>query len=139
MTSGVWTVRSRAAFRLAPTILAALMLAAWSGPSSAAACFRYGEIVTLTGHYAVQVQPPKDGIVRDVRNDAGRRADLLVLDTPLCVDSDALSNAVSAATTIQLHCPAIVASDGSALSATGRLLGAFTGNGHTPVLLVCQG
>jgi len=116
-----------------------LASALWSGPASAAACFRYGDVVTLTGSHFTLVAPAADGIVRDPRNDAARRADLLVLNSPFCVNADELSVGVSEALTIQLNCPAAVdVTDGSTVTLTGRLMGAYTGNGHTPVLLACQ-
>ncbi len=100
--------------------------------------FRYGEVVTLTGSHFALVAPPADGIVRDPRNDAARRADLLVLNSSFCVNADELSGGVSEALTIQLNCPAVDVTDGSTITLTGRLVGAYTGNGHTPVLLACQ-
>jgi hypothetical protein len=122
------------------TGLMAVVLASalWSGPASAAACFRYGEVVTLTGSHFTLAPPPADEIVRDPRNDAARRADLLILSAPYCVNADALSAGVSEASTIQLNCPAVDVTDGSNVTLTGRLIGAHTGNGHTPVLLACQ-
>ncbi len=117
--------------------MAAITIAFWASPA-AAECFRYGDVVTLTGAHLTLAAPPDDGVIRDPRHDAARRADLLVLDTPLCVNADVLSQGVSAATSIQLHCPMIDVADGSVISVTGRLLGAATGNGQTPVLLSCQ-
>jgi len=119
--------------------LAAFAVAAilTSLPATAGECFRYGAVVTLSGHYAAGVLPGVDGIVRDLRTDAGRRADVLSLDAPLCVDADVLSAGVPAALSVQVHCPVKDVPDGSALSLTGRLVGARLGNGHTPVLLVC--
>ncbi len=70
----------------------------------------------------------------DRRRDAGRTADVLY-GVPLCVASDDLSDGVPAATDVQVLCPDLLA--GSKIAVTGRLLGAHTGNGHTPVLLVC--
>lgn len=117
----------------------ALVLAAtaWSAPALAADCFRYGEIVTLSGHYFAEVAPADDGVVRDPINDAARRATLLRLTQPYCVNADVLSRGVATALNIQLSCPALHQADGSALSVTGRLLGAHTGNGQTPVMLMC--
>lgn len=127
-------------FGFAAAALTALVMAVSfaNEPAFAGDCFRYGEIVTLSGHYASAVLPGADGVVRDLRTNAGRRADLLSLDSPLCVDADVLSGGVAGAMTVQVHCPVRDAADGSALSLTGRLLGADTGNGHTPVLLVCR-
>ena len=110
----------------------------WSGSAAVADCFRYGQIVTLTGHYLLQVSPPDDGIVRDSRNDAARRATILSLASPFCVDADAISSGVAAALTVQLNCPDVHQANASNLSVRGRLLGAHTGNGHPPVLLMCQ-
>lgn len=121
-----------------PILLVAVLAAtAWPGSARAAECFRYGETVTLSGHYFAHVAPPDDGVVRDARNDVARRAALLSLVTPYCVAGDDVSRGVSAALSVQLNCPAIQAADGMELSVTGRLLGAHTGNGHTPVLLMC--
>jgi hypothetical protein len=116
----------------------ALAIIAWSGSAAAADCFRYGQSVTLTGQYLVQVAPPDDGVVRDPRNDAARQATLLSLASPFCVDADAISVGVAAAVTVQLNCVAVHPANGSRLSVKGRLLGAHTGNGHPPVLLMCQ-
>lgn len=121
-----------------PILLVAVLAGTvWSGSARAAECFRYGETVTLSGHYFAHVAPPDDGIVRDARNDVARRAALLSLAAPYCVAGDDVSRGVTAALSVQLNCPAIQAADGMALSVTGRLLGAHTGNGHTPVLLMC--
>ncbi len=129
----------RASFARTSLLIGAVLAAAsWSGAASAAACFRYGEVVTLSGQYFTEVAPAADGVVRAPLQDAARRADILFLNTPYCVDADVLSGGVSAASEIQLHCPATGAADGSVLSLTGRLFGAHTGNGHTPVLLACQ-
>ena len=117
----------------------ALVLAAtaWSGAAAAADCFRYGEVVTLSGQYFAEVAPADDGVVRDPINDAARRATLLKLTARYCVNTDILSRGVTAALSIQLHCPAVHPTDGSELSLEGRLLGAHSGNGQTPVMLMC--
>jgi hypothetical protein len=52
--------------------------------------------------------------------------------------ADTVNRSVSAALTIQLNCPAVRPADGSDLSLKGRLIGAHTGNGQTPVLLMCS-
>jgi hypothetical protein len=116
-----------------------LAATAWSAPAAAAAadCFHYGQTVTLSGHYFAAVAPADDGITRDPINDAARRSTLLTLTTPYCVDADVLSHGVATALTVQLHCPALHPADGSELSVTGRLLGAHTRNGQTPVVLMC--
>jgi hypothetical protein len=104
-------------------------------PALAGGCVQFGATVTLTGRYVLDVlapQPPGD---YDRRRDAGRTADVLYLASPLCVASDDLSDGVPAATDVQVLCPDLLA--GSKIAVTGRLLGAHTGNGHTPVLLVC--
>ena len=123
----------------ANAVLATVALAAilWSGPA-AGACFRYGDVVTLSGSHFNLVAAPVDGVIRAPQNDAARRADLLMLDAPFCVNADTLSGSVSGAATVQLNCPAIDVPDGSSVTLTGRLIGADTGNGHTPVILSCQ-
>ena len=68
----------------------------------------------------------------------GRTSDLLILDTPLCIDANPISHGIAAAADVQLLCPGLAVLDGAATSLTGRLVGAHTGNGHTPVLLVCR-
>lgn len=119
-------------------LLLVLAAATWSGPAAASpGCYRYGEVVTLSGQYFASVAPVDDGIVRDPINDAARRATLLTLASPFCVDADIVSRSVADALTIQLYCPALHPADGSALSVEGRLLGAHTRNGQTPVLLMC--
>ena len=121
-----------------PVLIAVAFIAiAWSGSAMAAGCYRYGEIVTLSGHYFAEVAPVDDGVIRDPLEDAARRATLLELTMPFCVDADIVSLASPSAMSIQLNCPAIHPTDGSALSIEGRLLGAHTGNGQTPVLLMC--
>ena len=134
--TGARTSRAR---RLAGLRALLVMLAAAtvSGPAAAADCFHYGQVVTLSGQYFALVAPADDGLVRDPRNDAARRATLLSLGSPFCVDTDDISRGLSAALTIQLSCPAIHPADGSNVSLTGRLLGAHTDNGQTPVLLMC--
>ena len=117
----------------------ALAAIALQAPASASApCFRYGDIVTLTGRYAPLLAPPDDGIVRADRNDAARRADVLALSESFCVAADNLSIAIPAALSIQIRCPAVKSASGATISLTGRLLGAHTGNGHIPVILACQ-
>ncbi len=118
-------------------LVVALAAIAWSASASAADCYRYGEIVTLSGHYFAKVAPADDGVARDPLTDAARRATLLKLTTSFCVDADIVSLGSPSAMSIQLSCPAIHPADGSALSIKGRLLGAHTGNGQTPVLLMC--
>lgn len=108
-----------------------------ASPALAKECAQYGDVVTLGGQYGFSVLADgRDG--SDGIGDAGERANLLFLDTPLCIDSDPVSKGVSDVTSIQLHCPVLQASDGNVLSLTGQLVGAHTGNGHTPVLLVCN-
>ena len=114
-----------------------LALIAFSASATAAECYRYGQIVTLSGQYFSLVAPADDGIVRDPINDRARRATLLELTTSYCVDADIVSRSVAAALTIQLYCPDVHPADGTELSIKGRVLGAHTGNGQTPVLLMC--
>ena len=113
--------------------LAALLAAS---PALADTCQRYGAIVTLSGAFSPGVLATVIGH-DDPRGNAGRTADLLILDRPLCVDSNTMSAGVPAAANVQLLCPALAAESGAAIMLTGRLIGAHTGNGHTPVLLGC--
>jgi len=114
--------------------LAAIVALALPASAEAAPCARFGDMVTLSGRYVSHVvAAASPGPVEPV---AKRTSDLLYLATPLCVDSDDLSEGVSAAGNVQVLCPDLAAA--SQVSITGRLLGAHTGNGHTPVLLVCQ-
>ena len=106
-------------------------------PADAAECMHYGATVTLRGIFDPAVlSTPSDPL--DTQLLLGRAADLLVLDTPLCVAADAVSEGILAAADIQLLCPNLAAKSGGAASITGRLVGAHTGNGQTPVLLVCN-
>ena len=114
-----------------------LALIAFSASATAAECYRYGQIVTLSGQYFAHVAPVDDGVVRDPINDLARRATLLELTTPYCVDADIVSRSVPAALSIQLNCPDVHPADGTELSIKGRVLGAHTHNGQTPVLLMC--
>jgi hypothetical protein len=106
-------------------------------PALASECLQYGDVVTLDGQYGFAVladgRNGTDGI-----GDASEHANLLFLDSPLCITPDPVSGGVSDVTSIQLHCPALQANNGNALSLTGQLVGAHTGNGHTPVLLICK-
>lgn len=117
------------------SLVVALSLIA--SPALANECLRYGDVVTLGGQYGFAVlaegRNGTDGI-----GDASEHANLLFLDSPLCITTDPVSMGVSGVTSIQLHCPALLANDGNVLSLTGQLVGAHTGNGHTPVLLVCN-
>lgn len=134
-------MRDPAVSRHAVLVLGGLALAVIAFQDSASAsvpCFRYGEIVTLTGRYAELAAPPGDGIVRAARNDTARLSDLLALNESYCVTADNLSRAIQAALSIQLRCPDIDPAEDSTISVTGRLLGAHTGNGHIPVILACQ-
>ncbi len=129
--------RRRPPMGLPVILLIALAVTVWSASVATAGCFRYGDTVTLSGQYFAAVAPPDDGIARDPRNDAARRATLLVMATPFCVDADIVSLSVPPALSIQLNCPALHPADGSELSLKGRLIGAHTSNGQTPVLLMC--
>ncbi len=132
-----WLTRGRPPIGLPVVLMVALAAIAWSASANAAECFRYGEIVTLTGQYFAKVAPVDDGVVRDPINDLARRATLLRLTTPFCVDADIVSRSVPPALSIQLYCPALHPADGSQLSIKGRVLGAHTHNGQTPALLMC--
>lgn len=104
-------------------------------PAHADGCARFGAMITLSVRYVLHVlaaQPPGD---YDHRRDEGRTSNLLYLASPLCVASDVLSEGVPAATDVQVLCPNLAA--GSQVSVTGRLFGAHTNNGQTPILLVC--
>ena len=114
-----------------------LALIASSASASAAACYHYGQTVTLSGQYFAKVAPVDDGVIRDPINDLARRATLLELTTPYCVDADIVSRSVPASLSIQLYCPALHPVDGTELSIKGRVLGAHTHNGQTPVVLMC--
>ena len=133
-----YLTRRRPPIGLPVFLLIVLAAGAWSASATAADCFRYGQVVTLSGRYFAGVAPVDDGVVRDQLHDAARRVNLLSLTTPFCVNADTVSRGVKAASTIQLHCPAIHPADGSALSLKGRIVGAHTGNGQTPVLLMCR-
>lgn len=106
-----------------------------SPPAFAGECARFGEMVTLTGHYVLHVLAAPAAGTHDARRDAGRTANLLYLAAPLCIASDDLSEGVPAATDLQVLCPNVVAGGGTSI--TGRLFGAHAGNGQTPILLVC--
>ncbi len=129
--------RRRPPIGLPVLLVVALAAIAWSASASAAECYRYGQVVTLAGHYFAKVAPPDDGVVRDPLEDTSRRATLLRVNTPFCIDADIVSRGIPMAMNIQLNCPALHPADGSALSIKGRLRGAHTGNGQTPVLLAC--
>jgi hypothetical protein len=106
-------------------------------PAAAAQCMHYGATVTLHGIFDPAVlSQPSDPL--DTELLPGRTSDLLVLDAPLCIAADAVSKGIRAATDVQLLCPELAGKSGVAASVTGRLVGAHTGNGHTPVLLVCN-
>lgn len=114
-----------------------VVLSLIASPALAKECLHYGDVVTLGGQYGFAVvavgRNGTDGI-----GDASEHANLLFLDAPFCITDDPVSKGISDVTSIQLHCPALEASDGNVLSLTGQLVGAHTGNGHTPVLLVCK-
>ena len=125
-----YVVRNGAAASKA--ILAALCV--WPA-QAAATCARYGDVVTLAGRYVLQVVAPLPAGTGDREPIEKRTANLLYLSSPLCVESDDLSEGIPAATNVQVLCPDLAAA--SQISITGRLFGADTGNGQTPVLLVC--
>jgi len=120
-------------------MLQGLLIAAclFALPADAAECMRYGATVTLQGVFdAAVLSRPSDRL--DAQLIPGRTADLLVLETPLCIKADSVSDGILAATDVQLLCPELTVRSGGAVSVTGRLVGAHTGNGHTPLLLVCN-
>jgi hypothetical protein len=92
--------------------------------------------VSLTGQFvpAVLAMNGND----DPLGEPGRTADLLVLASSLCVAGDVVSPVVLAAASVQVHCPDFVPAPNGPTTITGRLVGANTGNGHTPILLVCR-
>ena len=132
-----WLTHRRPPIGMPVILIVALAAIAWSASASAAECFRYGQTVTVSGHYFADAAPIDDGVIRDPLNDAARRATLLKLTTPFCVNADGVSTGIAAALTVQLNCPGVHPADGSELSLKGRLIGAHTGNGQTPVLLMC--
>jgi hypothetical protein len=103
--------------------------------SAAADCMRYGATVSLTGQFKPAVVAANGD--DDPLGIPGRTADLLVLASPLCMTADAVSPTVVAAPSVQVHCPDLVPGLNDPTTITGRLVGANTGNGHTPVLIVC--
>ena len=117
------------------TILLAAAALLFAGPA-AADCLRYGATVSLTGQFvpAVLAMNGSD----DPLGGPGRTADLLVLASSLCVAGDVVSPVVLAAASVQVHCPDFVPGPNGPTTITGRLVGANTGNGHTPILLVCR-
>jgi hypothetical protein len=92
-------------------------------------------VVTLTGPYDLNVIAPPPAGTSDLEPVAKRTANLLYLSSPVCIESDDLSEGLPAATDVQVLCPNLVAAN--RIEITGRLFGAHTGNGQTPVLLVC--
>ena len=108
-----------------------------AGPGNAAGCFRYSDIVTLSGHNALSVLPPADDNARDPRTDAKRQADILFLSKPLRLP-DTVSAGVAAALSVQLRCAVPDPEAGAVVLPTGRLPGAHFSNGRTPVLLGCN-
>lgn len=115
-------------------ILAAAALL-FAGPA-AADCLRYGATVSLTGQFvpAVLAMNGND----DPLGEPGRTADLLVLASSLCVAGDVVSPVVLAAASVQVNCPDFIPDSDGPITITGRLVGANTGNGHAPILLVCR-
>lgn len=116
--------------------IAAAGLLAISATGVSAACHRFGDIVTLAGHFSPDViaengNPDGAGI-------AGRTSDLLVLDNTICVLPDLISGNVADAGDVQLRCPDLALAKGEHATLRGRLFGAHTGNGHTPILLACR-
>jgi hypothetical protein len=93
-------------------------------------------MVTLTGRYVLHVVAAPVAGTYAPEPVEKRTSNLLYPSSPLCIESDDLSEGVSAAGNVQVLCPSLAAA--SQVSITGRLFGADTGNGHTPVLLVCQ-
>lgn len=108
-----------------------------ASPAWAADCFNYGATVTLAGRYAHAVLAESLNGNLDPRGIAGRTANLLILDAPLCVATDVVSEGVPAAADVQLLCADLPVETEKSVLITGQLVGAHTGNGHTPVLLVC--
>jgi hypothetical protein len=119
-------------------VIAAGLVAVPVTTAVAAECPAYGTMVTLEGRYAHAVIAASATGSQNPAGIPGRTADLLILDAPLCVAANAISGGVLAALDIQLNCPELVLEGGEAVEITGRLFGAHTGNGHTPVLLVCN-
>ncbi|HET7716461.1 MAG TPA: hypothetical protein VFK86_12630 [Bauldia sp.] len=116
-------------------LIAVIVLIA--SPASAEVCHRYGAVVTLAGSFEPAVLAESISGHDDSMSVPRRTADLLILDAPLCVASNTMSAGVTAASDVQLLCPDLAANSGEAIVLTGMLVGAHTGNGHTPVILSC--
>lgn len=93
-------------------------------------CLRYGSTTTLAGHFAADVAPSG--------NASGRKADILTLNAPSCIAADVVSPGIPHVASVQVLCRDAEWVDGAPASITGRLVGAHTGNGHPPILLVCR-
>lgn len=118
-------------------ILVAGAVSLASFPALADPCHPYGAVVILSGTFAPAVLAASPSGRDDPREVPGRTSDLLILDMPLCVSANMMSAGVTAALDVQLVCPSLTAASGDEINLTGRLFGAHTGNGHTPVLLSC--
>lgn len=116
--------------------IAAAGLLAISATGASAACHRFGDIVTLAGHFAPDVIAENGNL--DPYGIPGRTSDLLVLDGVMCMLADPISDKVAGVADVQLRCPDVALQKGEHTTLRGRLFGAHTGNGHTPVLLVCR-
>ena len=117
---------------MSKAVLAALCV--WPA-QAAVACARDGDMVTLAGRYVLQVVAPPSAGTGDREPVEKRAANPLYASSPLCIESDDLSEGIPAATNVQVLCPGLAAAGQTSI--TGRLVGADTGNGQTPVLLVC--
>jgi hypothetical protein len=115
---------------------AAAGLLAVSSNSASAECYRFGDIVTFSGIFAPGVTVENGN--RDPRGLAGRTSDLLLFDGLICVFADPVSRHFADAGDVQLRCPDLVLQKGERVTLRGRLFGAHTGNGHTPILLACR-
>jgi hypothetical protein len=124
------TIRDRLLATAAAGLLAII-------PTTAVAdCYRFGDIVTLAGIFAPAIvaengNPDPSGL-------AGRTSDLLLFDGLICVLADPVSSSVADAGDVQLRCPDLALQEGERATLRGRLFGAHTGNGHTPILLMCR-
>ncbi len=110
--------------------LMAAMACLVATPALAAECHHFGDVITIDGRYG-----DADGTGAKV---AARQGEVLFLDSAICVAADVISPGIAGAMSIQLHCPKIEVAHGTEVTVTGRLFGAHTGNGQTPVLLSCS-